>query len=183
MGFSEMILKYQNIVKKAQDTRDQFALVTAKDMHALTANRIQNEGKGADGNKFKLYSQNLFPYWFLRDSDFNAPSKIKKFKNDAAKKKNNGSYDALRKTYGLPTDKRTLTFDGGMFKSIDTYIQSSDLNSTTVVIKPDNAEDQKKVNYNSAQLDQNILAFGNEEKELVRELVKKRAFNLLNQKL
>lgn len=175
-----MLFKYNEVKKKAQNTRDEFALIAAKDMHALTANRIQNQGKGPDGTKFKLYSQKVFPYWFLNDSDFNAPSKIKKFKQDAAKKKNNGSYHALRKAYGLPVDKRTLTFDGGMFKSIDTFIESSDANRTTVVIKPDNQEDQKKVNYNSSQLDVNILSFGQDEKDLVKELMKQRLSNLLN---
>ena len=178
-GLQNIVNKYTRIAKELPAQRQQLALIMATDANALVVDRIQNEGVGADGNKFKLYSENLFPYWFMKPSDFNASSKVTKFKKDASKGKNNGSYKAFRSAYGLPTDKRTLTVDNTMWSDIHVEIESHDRNQTTVITKASTEDSQNKVNWNSNQLNINILSYGEEEKQLIEELNEERVNKLL----
>jgi hypothetical protein len=170
MGFKALSISYGKKAALLAKDRQKEALVMGSDGHALTANRIQNEGVGSDGQAFKKYSQKRMPYWLLNPNNFNAAGKINNFKKAAKEGKNNASYSALRSAYGLPTDKRTLTFDGSMFKSIGVTVESHDALQTTVVIKANNEEQQDKVNFNSAQLKTNILEFGATEKALIKAM-------------
>ena len=175
----QMITNFKRIVSDLPETRQKLALIMAADAHALTADRIQNTGVNSRGEKMRLYSENPFNLGLLNPTDFNAPSKVEKFKKDASKGKNNGSYAALRRAYGLPTDKRTLTFDGDMFKSIEQVVTEHDNDKTIVSIKAKDRANQNKVNWNSGMVASNILSFGDDEKELIRELNKKRIKELL----
>lgn len=174
-----MIINFQRIVSELPETRQKLALIMAKDAHALTADRIQNSGINARGEKMPLYSQNPLNLGFINPIEFNAPTKIIKFKKDAQKGKNNGSYAALRKAYGLPIDKRTLTFDGDMFASIIQEVDEHDENKTIVSIRSSDRANQDKVNWNSKRVKSNILAFGDDEKKLISELNSKRIKDLL----
>lgn len=178
-GLANLINKYTIIAKELPEQRQKLALVYAHDAHAITANRIQNTGTDARGTKMKSYSKRPFNWSSLNENKFNAPSKIKKFKKDAAEKKNNGSYEALRQAYGLPTNIRTLTFDGTMFKSIDFTVTYHDEFKTIVEIRANSKEQQLKVDQNSRILGINILAFGKGEKEFLADLNKERIQKLL----
>lgn len=173
-GLKNLIQKYTAIAKELPEQRQKLALIYAHDAHALTANRIQNSGIDARGSKMKLYSERPFNLGKLDPNDFNAPSKIAKFKKDAAKGVNNGSYRALRQAYGLPIDKRTLTFDGTMWKSIEQVVAYHDEFKTIVEIRAKDAKTKSKVDNNSRIVNINILAFGKDEKEFLAELNKER---------
>ena len=177
--FKKLIDKYNGIIKEITDERLNLSLIMASDTFQLVAERIQETGTGADGVKFPLYSKNLMPYWLINPSDFNGSAKIAKFKKDAAKGKNNGSYDALRKVYGVPTDKRTLTLDGDMFKSIVPTVESHTKTKTVVVLRAKDKTNQNKVNWNSNQLGINILSWSKEEDEFMGLLNKKRIEKLI----
>ena len=178
-GLRNLITKYTNIAKVIPEQRQKLALIYAHDAFGLTADRIQNTGIDARGNKMKGYSEKPLKHWLLNPNDFNAPSKIAKFKKDAAKGSNNGSYKALRASYGLPVDKRTLTFDGTMFKSIEQVVAFHDEYKTIVEIRPKDAKTKKKVDNNSRIVNVNILAFGKDERAFLAELNKERIENLL----
>lgn len=178
-GLKDLIDKYKKIAKEMPEQRKRLALIYAREAHAITANRIQNTGINAEGQKMPLYSERPFNLGKLNPDTFNAPSKIIKFKKDASLKKNDGSYKALRKAYGLPVDKRTLTFDGGMFKSIIQEVTEHNELKTVVEIKANNEEEQEKINSNSNRVKSNILSFGKDEKELIRSLNEERVKNLL----
>jgi hypothetical protein len=179
-GLRDMINRYTAIAKVIPEQRQKLALIYAHDAHAITANRVQNTGTDARGNKFKLYSERPFNLGLLNPTDFNAPSRVAKFKKDAAKGLNNGSYRAFRAAYGLPTDKRTLTFDGDMWQSIEQVVVFHDEYKTIVEIRSKDAENTRKVNSNSRIVGINILSFGKNEKDFLTELNKERINKLLN---
>lgn len=178
-GLSKMAKKYAKILEELPKERQKLALIMAADAHALTAHRIQNTGVDAEGKKMPLYSKKFFPYYLLNENSFNAPTKIKKFKADVAKKKIEPTYENLRKAYGLPTDKRTLTFDGDMWKSIGFEVTNHDEKVTEVTIKAKDEFNQNKINWNSNKIGINILRFGDDEQELIRELNENRIKELL----
>jgi hypothetical protein len=173
-GLQDISQKYSKILNEMPKQRERLALIFAKDAFALVANRIQNSGIDKDGEKMPLYSRAPLPYWKLNENEFNAPTKIKKFKSDSAAGKIQPSYESLRKAYGLPTDKRTLTFDGAMFKSIIQEVTRHEDYITEVTIKSENRKDQNKVNSNSKIIGKNILSFGDIEGKFLRELNEKR---------
>ena len=183
--------KYKKAVVELNTNRELFALQVAKDAHALTANRIQNKGINAEGEKLSAYSRKHMPWWFLNPSDYPSQGKIEKFKKDArteeakAKKEKRDpnpdkvSYYGLRKAYGLPVDKKTLTFTERMFSSIVQEVEKSTDTSTTVIIKGNNSTEQAKINFNSAREKTNILALDKNEKEMVSEANRLRIEKLL----
>jgi hypothetical protein len=178
-GLRNLIQKYTSIAKELPEQRQKLALIYAHDAYALTADRLQNEGIDARGTKMKAYSDKPMKHWLLNPTNFNAPTKVSKFKKDAAKGVNNGSYKAFRSSYGLPTDKRTLTFDGTMLKSIDQVVVFHDEYKTIVEIRPKDIATKKKVDNNSRIVKVNILAFGKDEKDFLAELNRERINNLL----
>lgn len=173
-GLKDLVKKYTQLAATLPAERQKLALIYAKDAHAITTSRIQNEGKDSKGVQMQKYSNRPFNLGKLNPSDFNAPSKITKFKKDAAKGKNNGSYRALRDAYGLTTAIRTLTFDGNMFKSIEQVVTYHDELRTEVTIRANDEKNQKKVDSNSSIVGSNILAFGVDEKTFLNQLNKER---------
>lgn len=181
MSWKNLLNKYSKIIAEWPKERERLSLIMAHDAHALTADRIQNRGEGANGQKYKLYSEKpSIPFWKINPTDFNAPSKIQRFKDKAAKGTIEPSYANLRREYGLPTDKRTLTFDGDMFMSIEQVVTEHDEFKTVVTIRSKDRENQNKVNSNSKRLNSNILQFGKEEAELIREMNKERLKKMLS---
>ena len=178
-GLRNLIQKYTKIAAELPEQRQKLALIYAKEAFALTSDRIQNTGFDARGSKMKPYSDNPFNLGRLNPNDFNAPGKVQKFKKDAAKGLNNGSYKAFRAAYGLPTDKRTLTVDGTMWKSIEQVVTYHDEYKTIVEIRPQDKETKRKVDANSRIVNINILAFGKDEKEFLSDLNKERIQKLL----
>lgn len=179
-AFQSIIQKYTKVANQLAEDRLANAMLMAADAHALVAERIQETGVDANGDKMETYSENLMPYWLLNESNFSSPSKIRRFKKNADKGKNNGSYSALRKAYGLPTDKRTLSFDGNMWKSIIPVLERHDDKVTIVVLKARDEENQDKVNWNSASLGINILAFSESERQLLNSFNRERITKLIN---
>lgn len=178
-GLRNLIQKYTSIAKELPEKRQKLALIYAKEAYALTADRIQNEGIDARGAKMKGYSDKPLKHWLINPSNFNAPGKVQKFKKDASKGLNNGSYKAFRAAYGLPTDKRTLTFDGTMLKSIEQVVTYHDEYKTIVEIRPQDVATKKKVDNNSRIVKVNILAFGKDEKDFLSDLNRERLQQLL----
>lgn len=178
MGIKNLIDKYTKIRNLLPEERRKEALKMANDGLALTRSDIQNEGKGYDGQKFPLYSKNIFPYWLIRADSFNASNKVKKFKKRAAKKSKKdpaeGSYHAFRKAYGVPTDKRTLTLDGDMWKAVFAEVESHDEFVTTIVIQAKDEENQNKIGWNSNKLGGSILRWSEPTKKIIRELNQER---------
>ena len=173
-GLRELTQKYASKLKDMPEKRKEFALKIAFDSFALVAYRIQNYGIDANGNKMKGYSTAKMPYWKLDPTDYNGSGKVSRFKKDAADGKVIPSYKTFREYYGLPTDKRTLTFDGDMFKSIEPFISEHTEVLTEVTIKSKDEKNQKKVNVNSNIVGINILSFGDDEKDFIREANEKR---------
>lgn len=56
MNLRNIFNKYESILVKMAAEREVKALEISQDISALVKNRLQNEGIGPDGNKFKLYS-------------------------------------------------------------------------------------------------------------------------------
>jgi hypothetical protein len=176
-----MISNFQKIVADLPNTRQELAKQMAFDAHGLTAHRIQNSGVNARGEKMPLYSKNPLPLFFFDDAgNKRSPSKLASFKKNAMAGKNNGSYDAFRKHFGNPTDRRDLTFTGDMWKSIIIEVDEHDKDKTVVSVRSNSRANQDIVNYNSKRVKSNILAFGKDEKELIKKLNNKRIEKLLN---
>ena len=168
-GLRELTNKYAEKLKDMPEKRRNFALTISAEAFNFVAMRIQNYGVDAEGNKMKGYSTAKMPYWKLDPTDYNGSGKVSRFKRDAAAGKVIPSYKTFREYYGLPTDKRTLTFDGDMFKSIEPFISEHTEVLTEVTIKAKDEVNQKKVNVNSGIVGINILSFGDDEKEFIRE--------------
>jgi len=175
--------KYANLLKDWADFRQKEALIMAKEAHALTAARIQNFGLSYKGEKFRGYSRKpLRSLLHLDETEFNAPSKIRKFKDQVRKGQIEPTYFNLRQAYGLPVDRRTLTFDGDMWLSITQEVLEHDEFKTVVVIRSKDRENQEKVNKNSGMLKSNILSLGEEEKRLIRTKNKERVKKFFNER-
>jgi hypothetical protein len=171
----DLAQKYAEIIKQLPQERQKNALRIAADAHALTAMRIQNEGTDATGKKMKLYSKKPNPkWWALNPNSFTAPGKIKRFKDKVEKGEIEPTYENLRKEYGLPIDKRTLTFQGNMWASIKFDVTKHDTNITEVTIRAKDKENQIKVASNSKIVGINILKFGDDEAELIQDLNRER---------
>ena len=169
-AFKSIFNTYTRVAEQLAQDRRETAVIIALDVFALVADRVQNDGIGSDGVKFPLYSQIPGPYWLLNPSNFNSSTKITKFKKDARKGRNNGSYHALRKAYGLPVDKRTLTFDGDMWKSVVAVVVTHTDVLTIVELRAKDEINQKKINYNSRQLGISIISFSKSDKEIISEM-------------
>ena len=178
-GIRNLINKYKKIAEDLPEQRQKLALIYTADAFDLVQDRIQNDGIDARGNLMKKYSERPFNWSKLNPTEFNAPSKVEAFKKDAKAKKNNGSYSTFRKAYGLTTSKRTLTFDGTMFASIEQYITYHDEFKTIVEIRASNAKEQMKVDQNSRIVGINILAFGKAEQDMLSDLNKERIKEIL----
>ena len=145
-GIKTLLKKYAGKGEYIAANREKESLIISKDMWALVARRLQNQGIDKDGNKFKLYS---------------------------------GKYEAKRKAFGLPIDKRTHTFTGDMFKSIRPIVVSHSLTRTVVEIRANDRKNQDKINENSKIVGKNILSLNQEEKNLLEELNLERLQNAL----
>ena len=179
-GLRDLINKYTTIAKQLPEQRQKLALIYAHDAHAITQDRLVNEGKNANGVKFKSYSKSFIAHKLL-PSNYKKPQVVAKFKKDAQLGKNDGSYEAFRKAYGRRTDIRTHNVDNDMLQSIEQVVVFHDEYKTIVEIRAKDKENTRKVNANSRIVGINILAFGKAEKDLLFDLNKERINKLLNQ--
>jgi len=173
MSITTLKVKFARIVDDLTKNRQQNALNYAGDLIALVNERLINEGVDANGKKFPLYSTNNLGLKTALDviSKSNRPSA--KLKGDDT------SYNAIRKTLGLPTDKRTHVLKGDMLKSIDAKVQESNKYLTIIEIKSKDVENQRKLNENSARMKINLLRANKKEKELIDQANQERLRNLL----
>jgi len=174
MGLKALSEKYARIINALDDQREASAMIMAHDAHALTSNRIQERGENWKGEKMALYSQNELPLFFFNPTDYNAPGKVNTFKDRVKAGKAKSSYHEFRKSYGLPVNKRTLTFDGNMFKDITQKVTKKDKSMVEVTVMAKSKENQDKVDWNSRKVGENILQFGEDEKKLILKLNKER---------
>lgn len=167
MGIEDLINKYSKILSELPKERERIALQVANEAKALAASRIQNTGIDSEGNKMPLYSKKPLPLYYFNNS--NNQSAVDKFKKDVKAKKAIPSYEVFRKYHGMPTDKRTTTFTGDMWKDIFVEVTNQTLDITEVTIRARSDENQKKVNYNSKTAKANILAISDEEEKLINQ--------------
>jgi hypothetical protein len=83
-------------------------------------------------------------------------------------------YKALRKSLGLPVDKRTLTFSGDMFSDIRPEIIEHNDEVTIIEIKARASFNQAKINFNSKTIEKSIIGFSKEDKAFITEANQKR---------
>lgn len=174
MSYKALSEKYAKIILALEAERENTAMVMAHDAHALTAARIQEKGENAQGAKMALYSQNPLPLFFFNEAAYNAPGKVRAFKDKVKKGQVKSSYHEFRKSYGLPVNRRTLTFDGNMFKDIAPKVTKKDKSMVEVTVMAKSKENQNKVDWNSRMVGVNILQFGEDEKKLIRKLNEQR---------
>lgn len=55
-GLKDLLNKYSSKIEELAANRQKEALIISKDLYALVARRLQNQGIDSKGNKFKLYS-------------------------------------------------------------------------------------------------------------------------------
>lgn len=175
--FRELATAYEAKIRALEESRKTNALVIAGDMVALVINRVQNKGIGADGEKFEKYSTNPLPLFFFKDG--NSKSKSDKFKADVKKKKAEPNYETYRRYLGLPTDKRTLTVTGDMFRKVRQEIIEHNQFVTIVEIRGGDAFSQNKVNWNSNDLGGSILRPNKQELAMVERANKERIRKVL----
>lgn len=89
--------------------------------------------------------------------------------NGSKMKGYNKQYAAFRKAYGLPIDKRTLTFTGDMWSSVRPEVIEHNEKRTVVETKARDTENQAKVNYNSKIVEISILAPDKQERQLITD--------------
>lgn len=168
MGISKLIERFKKVVDNITEDREQTAKVLALDTLALIKRRVLNKGEGANG-QFKPYSDNPIPYWFINPNNYNAPAKVKAFKDKARKDKARPSYKDFRNSYGLPTDTRRTNFDGNMWADIGVEVTEHSYFKTVVEIKAKSKKEQRKVEWNNKSAGQNILEPNKSELEMLKE--------------
>lgn len=166
-AYRQIIEDLKNKLIELENTRAESAMIMMSDALELVALRIQNTGVNSEGAKMPPYSKTpSFYAAFLDPAKFNAPSKIKKFKEDYRKGKNTGSYEELRKAYGLPLD-RTLTFDGSMFNKIKPILDLSEDGIVVIYLGGTDELTKNKIKGNIRNAKTNFLALSEDEQKLV----------------
>lgn len=149
------------LVLNIDEATEKYTQVMAQDTIALVTDRLVNDGVGADGIKFPLYSENKL-------KDKTSKKTISKSNRPNAKPKGASSYKEIRQLLGLPVDKRTHSFSGAMLRSVG-YDVIKGQNVTTIVIQSKNKEYQKILNVNSGRMKINLLALTDDEADIVVE--------------
>lgn len=174
MSITTLKARFARIVTEISEQREQLALIYASDLTAKITDRLLNEGVSADGKKFPLYSEKNLPLKV-------AEALIKKSNRPSAKiKQGETSYKDVRKTLGLPTDKRTHSFTNDMIKSIRPTVADNNKYLTIVEIKSSDAANQKKLNENSKRMGVSLLKANQKEKQLIEDLNLERIKNIIN---
>ncbi len=176
MGISDLINKYSNMLKELPAERQRVALEIGNNAKALISSRVQNEGLNDKNEKFPLYSKNPLPLNYFVSSNKGADTR---FKKDVNKGVISSSYENYRKYHGLPTDKRTTTFTGDMWKDVIAEITLQTETTTEVTISARSKHNQDKINSNSKYAKANILSLTLEEEALINEVHKKSVENFL----
>lgn len=120
------------------------------------ADRVINEGKGADGSKFSPYSTKPVPaFWYVgRSLNAGGEAKVKA----AAKKKQGVSYKDFREFNNRPTDKKNFSFSNDMWRGFGVKNVSFAGGVYTLEIGGQNAESQDKIDWMSGQEGRSIVA-------------------------
>jgi hypothetical protein len=166
-GIQDLINKYTRILAELPIEREKIALTIANEAKALAASRVQNEGKNSKGGKMPLYSDKPLPLYYFGNS--NNQGAVAKFKKDVTDGKAVSSYETFRRYHGMPTDKRTTTFTGDMWKDVHVEITEKTATKTEVTIKARSQRNQNKLNWNSKTANTNILSLSDEERKLINE--------------
>jgi hypothetical protein len=125
------------------------------------ADRVINEGKGADGGKFSPYSTNEVPaFWYVgRSLNAGGEAKIKA----AAKKKQGVSYKDFREFNNRPTDKKNFSFSNDMWRGFGVKDVKFTGGVYSLEIGGQNAESQEKIDWMSGQEGRSIIAASRDE--------------------
>jgi len=130
-----------------QRSRYQTVVGLATSLGTIIIDRVQQQGKKADGSSFGKYSEAVVPYWFFKG---------KGTKSNAHKigLKRHGyffSYKDFREINGRQTKFKDFTFTGEMFRDIETNIQVKNGDIIYCSIYPKREFNQKKLDWNSAK--------------------------------
>mgnify|MGYP001025859369 CR=1 FL=1 len=120
------------------------------------ADRVINDGRGADGGKFSPYSTKEVPaFWYIgRSLNAGGEAKVKA----AAKKKEGVSYKDFREFNNRPTDKKNFSFSNDMWRGFGVKEVKYSGGVYTLEIGGQNAESQDKIDWMSGQEGRSIIA-------------------------
>lgn len=119
----------------------------AQTLLALVTLRVQR-----DGLTGKLYSNRDFPLLWFKDRALNAAGRAwlegKKKRKKEERKSDPANWAGFRAAQGLPVDAVTLTYTGGMFRSLTIAAGSNNAGVYTARAVASDTESADKVKYN-----------------------------------
>lgn len=174
MTLSDFKARIENALFDIAENRQKNALIYANDLIALINMRLINEGVGADGVKFKLYSTST-----LEDGE--ATKNIEKSNRPVTNKgKVARNYKELRELAGLPVDRRTHSFNGDMLKSITATVEKQSKDESVIAINAKDEFNRNKLIWNSNIVKISLLKPNKDEENMVREANNERLKNIMN---
>ncbi len=175
MNFTAAKVRIARIIDNLSKQRQENALQYCDELISLVNERLEKKGEGSDGQKFPLYSKNKLAYRTALKviQKSNRPSAGKNLKKDQT------SYEDIRKLLGLPIDRRTHVFTANMLKSIRPTVIENTSEKTVVEIKSASQENQLKLNQNSFNMKTNLLSPNKNEIDFLEAVNKERINNAI----
>lgn len=160
MTVTELNAKLNQIEQRLLNLGDEITREGAT-LCADIADRVINEGKGADGSRFSPYSTNEVPaFWYVgRSLNAGGEAKVKA----ASKKKQGVSYKGFREFNNRPTDKKNFSFSNDMWRGFGVKDVKFSGGIYRLEIGGQNAESQEKIDWMSGQEGRSIIAASRDE--------------------
>lgn len=178
MSIDQAFEKVSRVEALLRDGLPDVIRVSGGDLCAAIADRVINEGRGANGQAFRPYSDRGVPafFYFGRSRSAAGESRMRR----AAKERKAVSYREFRAANNLPTGIKNFSFTNDMWRHFGVKGVKPSANGYTLTIGGTTPAAQNKIRWNSEKEGRSIIDPNPEEKgRIVAVIVEtlKRAIN------
>lgn len=155
MSISEALQKLDRIENELRSGLANPLIIAGGDLCAAIADRVINEGRGANGQAFRPYSDRGVPafFYFGRSRSAAGESRMRR----AAKERKAVSYREFRAANNLPTGIKNFSFTNDMWRHLGVKGVKPSANGYTLTIGGTTPDAQNKIRWNSEREGRNIV--------------------------
>lgn len=146
MSIDEIIKRLERI-ERALANPEQLAQQPALDLAQAVADRVIEEGRSAEGDKFSAYSDVDLPafFYFNRSANQAGEGRVRQ----AAKERKSISYRDFRNYNNRPTDKKNFSFTQDMWRNFGVRSIVGAGGNLSIVLGAKSESARKKIAWNS----------------------------------
>lgn len=145
--------------------------VAGADLCADVANRVINDGKGADGQPFSAYSTKKVPAFWYTGRSLNASGEAKV--KAAAKKGEGVSYRDFREFNNRPGSPKNFSFSNEMWRGFGVKSVVFNGSAYVLTIGGKTKDSAEKIGWMTGQEGSSIIAASKEEIERVKRAIQR----------